>query len=58
MGCPGGHEHDPINAEHFCALFGPIFLYIFLVNDCNGKKKVVVSCLDVIVIAFFPRNIQ
>ena len=56
---PRGHEHDPIYSHQYLrALFGPIFLYVFLEKDYNGKKKIVVPCLGVIMIAFFSRNIQ
>ena len=27
---------------------------VFLEKDCNGKKKIVVPCLDLMMIAFFP----
>ena len=48
-----------ILAHYLCALFEPIFLYVFLEKDFNGKKKkIVVTCLDVITIPFFPRNIH
>ena len=48
-----GHEHDPI---YLRALFGPIFLKVFLEKDFNGKKG---RCaVGVKMIAFFPRNIQ
>ena len=33
---PRGHERHPIYSLR--ALSGPIFLYIFIENDCNGKK--------------------
>ena len=56
---PKGHEHGPIYShQYLCALFGPIFLYVFLEKDYNGKKKIVVPCLGVITIAIFSRNIQ
>ena len=35
-GMPRGLEHDPIYS-HVRALFGPIFLKVFLEKDCNGK---------------------
>ena len=37
---------------------GQFFFKFSLEKDCNGRKKIVVLCLDVIMIAFFPRNIQ
>ena len=33
-------------------------LSFFLEKHRNGRKKIVVPCLDVIIIAFFPRNIH
>ena len=56
---PRGHEHDLIYLHQYLrALFGPIFLKVFLEKDCNEKKEVIVPSLDVITIAFFPRNIH
>ena len=58
-GMPRGHEHDPIYSHQYLrALFGSIFLYVFLEKDYNGKKKIVVPGLGVIMIAFFSRIIQ
>ena len=52
-GMPKGHEHDPIYPQQYLrALFGPIFLYVFLARNID------VLCLDVKMIAFFPRNIH
>ena len=46
---PRGHEHDPIYSHQYLrALFGPIFLYVFVEKDCDGNKKDRVPCLDVI----------
>ena len=54
---PWGHDPDPIYSDQYLwALFGPIFLYVFLEKDCSGKKKIVVPCLDLIMIAFFPEE--
>ena len=54
-----GHEHDLIYLHQYLrALFGPIFLYVFLEKVCNEKKKIFVPSLNVITIAFFPRNIR
>ena len=36
---PRGHEQDPIYSLTIYALFGPIFLYVFLETDFNGKKR-------------------
>ena len=56
---PRGHEQDPIYSLTIYARFsGHFFLYVFLEKECNGKKKIVVPCLAVIIIAFFPRNAQ
>jgi len=56
---PRGHKHDPIYLHQYLrVLFRPIFLYVFIEKDCNGKKKDRVPCLDVIMIAFLPRNIH
>ena len=47
MGFQGGHEDDPIYSQQYLrALFGPIFLYVFLEKYCNGKKDrcVVFGC--------------
>ena len=38
-GMPRGHEQDPIYSLTIYALLGPIFLYVFLEKDCNGKKR-------------------
>ena len=58
-GMPRGYRHDQIYSHQYLrALFGPVFLYFFLEKDYNGKKKIVVLCLGVIMIAFFSRNIQ
>ena len=46
-----------ILAHYLRALFGPLFLYVFLIVT-GKKKKIVVPCLAVIIIAFFPRNAQ
>ena len=39
MGCPGGAlAGSDILVQYLRALFGQIFLYVFLEKDCNGKK--------------------
>ena len=43
-GMPRGHEHDPI--------------YSLSTQKMVTGKKIVVTCLDVIMIAFSPRNIH
>ena len=36
---PRGHEHDLMYLHQYLrALFGTIFLYVFLEKDCNEKK--------------------
>ena len=54
MGCLGGMSRIPYTRSLLYVLFGPIFVYVFLEKDCNGKKKIVVLCLAVIIITFFP----
>ena len=39
--------------QYLRALFGQILLQVFRGKDCNGKKKIVVPCLDVTMLAFF-----
>ena len=35
-----GHEHDLMYSLSIYARFlGPIFLYVFLEKECNGKKR-------------------
>ena len=56
---PRGHEYDPVYSLSIHACFsGQIFLYVFLEKDCNGKRMIIVLCLEVIMVAFFLRNIQ
>ena len=50
----GAWARSDILAQYLGTLFGPSFSR----KDCNGKKKIVVPCLNVILIAFFPRNIH
>ena len=42
---------------YFRALFGTFFLKVFLDKIVMGEK-ILVQCFDVIMIPFFPRNIQ
>ena len=51
---PRGHEHISFV---FSSAFRSPFFKVFLESDCNGKK-IFVPCLDIIMIAFFPRNLQ
>ena len=48
-----GYTHSVLGA-----LFGPIFLYVFVEKDCNRKKIMVVQCFDVIMIACFPKKLD
>ena len=39
-GMPRAHEHDLVYSHQYLrALFGPIFLKVFLEKDCNEKKR-------------------
>ena len=51
---PRGHEHNPVYSISIYAHFSG---QVFLEKDCNGEKKIVVPCLDLIMIAFFPKQI-
>jgi len=58
-GIPRGHEHDPISTRSaFTRAFRANFSLSFTKKDCNGKKRSLSRFLYVIMIAFFPRNIQ
>ena len=55
----GGHEHDPIYSLSIYARFpNQFFFFKFYQKKIVIGKKIVVPCLDVIMIAFFARNIQ
>ena len=55
---PKGHEHDPIySLSIFMRAFRPIFFKFSHKKDFQGEKKIVVPCLDVIMIAFFSPEI-
>ena len=56
MGYPWGNEHDPIYSLSIYARFLANFSLSFPRIIVMGKK-IVVPCLDVRMIAFFPRNI-
>ena len=58
MECPGGMSTIRYTRSVFTRAFRANFSYVFIEKDCNGKKKIVVPCLDVIMIAFFLTNIQ
>ena len=56
---PRGHEHDPIYSQQYLrALFGPIFLYVFLEKDCNGKNRSLCRVWMQLWSPFSPRNIH
>ena len=38
MGCPGDMSTIRCIRSVFFVLFRPIFLYVFLEKECNGKK--------------------
>ena len=57
MGCPGGHlARSDILTQYLGALFGSIFLKVFLEKNCNWKKTSTYRVWDVIMIVSFPRN--
>ena len=55
---PRGHENDPIYSLSIYARFAGQFFYKSSQKKIVLGKKVVVPCLDVIMIAFFTRNIH
>ena len=57
-GMPRGHEHVPIIILAQCvrALLGLFFPLSFPRKRLQWEKKIVVPCLDVIMIAFLPIN--
>ena len=59
MGYLVEHEHIPKNSLGITTrAFRGIFFLKFSYDEIVMGKKIVVPCLDVIMIAFFPRNIQ
>ena len=52
--CPGGMSTFRL---YFPSLFGTSFLKVFLDKIVMGEQ-ILGQCFDVIMIAFFPRNIQ
>ena len=59
MGCPGEHEQDPIQSlSMHTRAFRANFSLSFPKKDIVMGKKIVVLCLDVKMIVFFPRNTQ
>ena len=58
-GMPRGHEHDPIySLSIYARAFRANFSLSFPRKRLLWEKKIVVPCLDVIMVALFPRNIQ
>ena len=57
-GIPGGDEHIPKNSLGIYARLSGYFFLKFSYDKIVIGKKIVVTYLDVIMIAFFPRNIQ
>ena len=55
---PRGHEHEPIYTLSVNARFSSQFVFKLSYKKIAMEKKIVVPCLDVIMIVFFPRNIQ
>ena len=58
MGCPGGMSTIWCTRSVFTRAFRANFSLRFPRKTMWWEKKIVVPCLDVIMIAFFPRNIQ
>ena len=55
----GGHKHDPIYLyQYLLALFRANFSLNFPRKRLQCEKNIVVPCLDVIMIAFLPRNMH
>ena len=52
-----GHERDPIYSLSIYAPFSEQFFSKFSEKKILMGKKIVVPCSDVLMIAFFPRNI-
>ena len=55
---PRAHEYDPIYLLSIYARFSGQFFFKFSRKRLLWEKKIVVPCLDVIMIAFDPRDIQ
>ena len=55
---PRGLEHDQIYSLSIYARFSGHFFLNFSKKRIVMGKTIVVPCLDVIMIAFFPRNIK
>ena len=58
MGCPGGTSTIRYTHLVFMRAFRANFSLSFPRKRLLWEKKIVVPCLDVIMIAFFPRDIQ
>ena len=57
-GTPKRHKHDPIYSISIYARFSGQFFFKFSHKKDFQGKKIVVPCLDVIMIVFFAGNIQ
>ena len=55
-GMSRGHDRDPIYSLSIYARFSGQFFSKFSEKKILMRKKIVVPCLDVLLIAFFPRN--
>ena len=55
---PRGHEHNPMYSLSIFRTFRANFSLRFPRKRMYWEKNIVVPCLDVIMIAFFPRNEQ
>ena len=55
---PRVHENNPIYSLVFTRAFRANFSLSFPTKRLQWEKKIIVPCLDVIMIAVFLRNIQ
>ena len=58
MGCPGGMSTCQYTRSVFTRAFRAMFSLRFPRKRLQWEKKIVVPCLDVIMIAFFQGNVQ
>ena len=58
IGCPGGMSTIPYTRSVLTRTFRAKFSLSFPIKKIVMEKKIVVPWLDVIMIAFFPRNVQ
>ena len=54
---PRRHEDDPVYLHQYVRFSGQFF-FKFSQKKIVMGKKIVVPCLDIMTIAFFPRNIR